>query len=127
MIYLNNGNVQKAEELLKICIDKNQHFTLAYANYGDILYSQGAKKEALYYYLKGLETSFIHPGLTLAVAHIYLEQKDIPNFISTIADFIKANTMYILSLGLNKEILNKNIDYDVAINIYNKFMKNKNE
>ncbi len=123
MTYLTQGNLHKAKELLKICIEKRPHFTLAYANYGDILYSQNAKKEALFYYLKGLETSSTHLGLAIAIAHIYYELKDKMNFTATIADLIESNPNYLDLLGLRQNTLKNNIDYDTALKIYNKFIE----
>ncbi|MCX8065811.1 MAG: tetratricopeptide repeat protein [Candidatus Hydrogenedentes bacterium] len=122
IIYLNHGDLQKAKEILEMCITKNPHFTLAYANYGDILYSQGEKKEALHFYLKGLETSPYNIGITSAVASVYLEFQDKENFISTIADFIESSNDTPYKIDIEGVFSGKKLDYEEALKIYNKIM-----
>lgn len=122
LIYLNLGKYQKSKELLKICINKKPHFTLAYANYGDILYSEGDIQNALYYYIKGLETCPTHLPLILAVAHIYLESKEKEKFCLAIADLVESIESNQIKLD-NIEIPSKEkIEYEDALKIYNKII-----
>lgn len=122
MIYSEKNDWEKAKDLLMECIRKNSYFTLAYANLGDILYSENHIKEALYYYNKGLETNPEHIGLCIALAVLYSDMGNIEKSIGELTEVLKkypeAKNLW-FAIG---NIYNKNNKDDDAIDAYNKVL-----
>lgn len=122
MIYSEKNNWEKAKDLLMRCINKNSYFALAYANLGDILYSENHIKEALYYYDKGLETNPEHIGLCIALAVLYSEigntEKAIAELTEVLKKYPESKNLW-FTIG---NIYNKSNKYDEAIDAYNKVL-----
>ena len=120
VIFTEKNEREKAKNILLRCINKNSYFTLAYANLGDIFYTEHLLKEARYYYDKGLETNPEHVGLCIALATVYTEMgedgKGIEEIKSALKTYPDAKNLW-LSLG---NIYSKNNQYEDAIYVYNK-------
>ncbi len=122
LIYIEDNQWKKAKETLQQCIIHNPHFTLAYANYGDILYTENQLEEALYYYDKGLETNTNHIGLCIALSTLYSEMKKFEKGITELHELLKIypqSTNLWLTLG---NIYKMNKIYNEAINSYNRIL-----
>ncbi|MGC8737922.1 MAG: tetratricopeptide repeat protein [Candidatus Hydrogenedens sp.] len=122
MIYLEKNDLEKAKNTLLWCICKNSYFTLAYANMGDILYSENQLPKALYYYDKGLETNYEHIGLCAALALLYTEMGNAEKGIVELMDVLKKHpesTNLWFALGNIYKNSNQNNE---AIGAYNKVL-----
>jgi len=120
MIFLAKDDFEQAKKTLRLCIDKNPYYTLAYANYGDILYTENQKVEAAYFYNKGLETNPEHIGLRMALSRIYVELGQAAKGISELLEGLDKNPSspdLWFALG---NIYNGNKEYDKAIECFEK-------